>query len=98
MDLSFLANHHMLIVLLGCLVLGIILKKWVLDEGDKFIPTILALIGALLCMSLNSFSIENAIYGAIAGLSSTGLHQAFKQLSDDEQGNVIKQIIALLSK
>lgn len=37
----------------------------------------LALIGMTLNLAVSGLSIESAVYGAVMGLASTGLHQAF---------------------
>ena len=56
-----------------------IIKKWIKDVDNKFIPTILTVFGALLNLAISGISVESAIFGAFMGLASTGLHQAFKQ-------------------
>lgn len=43
------------------------------------IPCILAVIGAVLNGVVSGFSVESIVYGAVMGLASTGLHQAFTQ-------------------
>lgn len=45
----------------------------------KDIPCILAVIGAALNGVVSGFSVESIVYGAVMGLASTGLHQAFTQ-------------------
>ena len=69
------------IVTAACLVVGYILKKWVKDIDNKWIPTILAVLGMTLgCVANHGVTLENAVWGAFSGLASTGMHQAFKQL------------------
>lgn len=55
-----------------------------LDGSDMLtpytaIPCILAVIGAVLNGVVSGFSVESIVYGAVMGLASTGLHQAFTQ-------------------
>ena len=44
---------------------------------NKYIPTVLAFTGLVLNLAVSGLSIENAVYGALMGLASTGMHQAF---------------------
>jgi hypothetical protein len=67
-----------------CLMLGYIIKMWVKDVDNKWIPTIVALVGVASAAALNhEFSIAVIVSGALSGLSSTGLHQLFKQWLDN---------------
>lgn len=69
------------LVLLGCLAVGFILKQTDIlkDKYNQYIPLILAILGVLLSWWVNhSITPETTIYGAINGLASTGLYQAFK--------------------
>lgn len=80
-DLTFFDGIVMPLVSAFCLILGFILKKWIKDKNNKYIPTILTLVGAILGCIINSgISVENIVQGAFSGLASTGLHQAFKQM------------------
>ncbi|MDD6735876.1 MAG: phage holin family protein [Clostridiales bacterium] len=81
MDLNFLTQMYMPIIMALCLVVGYILKHWIKDLDNKIIPTALALLGAAAaCISARGISLELIVGGMITGLASTGLHQAFKQL------------------
>ena len=77
MDFSFIESKSILIVVIACLILGYILKKWVKDVNNKYIPTILAVVGAVIACAAGGITVNNIVYGALSGLSSTGLHQAF---------------------
>lgn len=79
MDFTSLENYFVLTVVLGCLIVGYIIKKWIEDVDNKYIPTILTIFGALLNLLVSGVSVESVIFGALMGLSSTGLHQTFKQ-------------------
>jgi hypothetical protein len=75
-------NEFMLPVVLGiCLCVGYIIKQWVNDVDNKYIPTICAVLGIFLATWINGWIITPQILlsGAVSGLSSTGLHQVFKQ-------------------
>lgn len=87
MDFSMLTEHFVLLVVVGCLLVGYIIKntsifKW-LPNND--IPAILALVGAALNIAVSGLSIESIIYGAVMGLASTGIHQAFKQWVENDK-------------
>jgi len=80
-NIPFLEQVYMPLVCAFCLILGFILKKWIKDQNDKFIPTILTIVGAVLGCIINSgITIENIVQGAFSGLASTGMHQILKQL------------------
>lgn len=80
MDFANLAEHFVLTVVLACLIVGYVIKhasfmKW-LPNND--IPIALAAVGALANLLVSGVSFESVIYGAVMGLASTGMHQAFK--------------------
>ena len=79
MDFTVLEDYFVLTVVLACLIVGYIIKKWIKDVNNKYIPTILVIFGAILNLFVSGFSIESAVFGAFMGLASTGLHQTFKQ-------------------
>ena len=88
MDFTVLTNHFVLIVLVACLVIGYIIKhasflKWIKNDD---IPVILAVFGCLLNLAVSGLSIESAVYGAVMGLASTGLHQSFKSFVENNNG------------
>lgn len=80
MDISFITDMYVPIIMVACLVVGFIVKKWIHDVEDKWIPTIVTILGAVLGFVINGASIEAVVAGAVTGLASTGLHQLFKQL------------------
>ena len=85
MDFSELTNYFVMVVLVACLIVGYILKHWVKDVENKYIPTILAIFGACLNLAVSGVSIESAVYGALMGLASTGMHQAFTKFVEEEK-------------
>ena len=89
MDLSFLSNFIVPIVVGTCLCVGYILKHVVkTDVVNKYIPVIVAVLGVGLNAWINmSFTPEILLGGMFSGLASTGLHQVFKQLikKDNEE-------------
>lgn len=77
MDFTILTEYFVLVVLVACLILGYILKTSFDRIPNKLIPTILACSGACLNAIVSGISVESIVYGALMGLASTGLHQAF---------------------
>lgn len=79
-------NEFMLPVVLGiCLCVGYIIKQWINDLNNKYIPTIVAVLGIFLAVWISGWNItpEIILSGLISGLSSTGLHQVFKQFIEN---------------
>lgn len=75
-------NEFMMPVVLGiCLVIGWIVKKWIADIDNKYIPTIVTVLGAVLAAWFNSWVVtpEIILSGLITGAASTGMHQLFTQ-------------------
>lgn len=66
-----------------CLVLGFIIKQWIKDVDNKWIPTIVAVVGIGCAVILNGLTVGAVVGGAVSGLASTGLHQLFKQWMDN---------------
>ena len=81
MSLDFLTNMQIPVVFGICLIVGFILKKFIKDLDNKFIPLILAVLGAVLaCVAQDGITLETILAGMFSGMSSTGFHQIFKQL------------------
>lgn len=81
-DLTFLTNYAVPIIVGICLCVGYVLKNIVTtDVINKYIPLIMAVIGVVLNIWINmAFTPEILLAGMFSGLASTGLHEAFKQL------------------
>lgn len=88
-DFASVSQYFVAVVILGCLAVGYIIKYSLSFIPNKCIPTILAVLGAALNVFVSGLSIENIIYGAVMGLASTGMHQAFKQFI--ENGKIEEQ-------
>lgn len=87
MDFAILTEHFVLVVIVACLVVGYVIKhasfmKW-LPNND--IPIVLAVIGAVLNAFVSGFTVESVVYGAVMGLASTGMHQAFKKFIGESE-------------
>lgn len=82
MDLTFLANFAVPIIVGVCLCVGYVTKNVITtDTINKYIPLIMAVLGVVLNIWINmSFTPEILLGGMFSGLASTGLYEAFKQL------------------
>ena len=81
-DLAFLGEFVVLLVVGICLCVGLILKNVVPTEGiNRWIPLIMGLLGVALNIWIEmAITPEVLLGGLFSGLASTGLHQVFKQL------------------
>ena len=77
MDFAALTEYFVMVVVMACLVVGYIIKTSFNFVPNKYIPTILAVLGAALNAIVSGISVETIVYGALMGLASTGMHQAF---------------------
>ena len=71
------------IITVGCLCVGFVLKKW-LPTDDKWIPTILLILGAVSGIILFGLDYEGVVKGMLSGLASVGLHQVFYQFEKNK--------------
>lgn len=82
MDISFLSEYMIPVIVGICLCVGWIVKQWIKDVDNRYIPTICAVLGVALACWMNWPEITSTVIlsGLASGLASTGLHQAFKQI------------------
>ena len=80
MDLSFITEMYIPVIVVICLCVGYVYKKF-FPADNKFIPLILFILGSILGCIVNQEITVNAIAaGMVSGLGSVGLHELFKQL------------------
>ena len=82
MDLNFITNFSVPIIVGICLCIGYVLKNLITTDAiNKYIPAIMGVLGVVLNAWINmNFTPEILLGGLFSGLASTGLHQAFKQI------------------
>ena len=87
MDLEFLAQYCAPMIVGICLCLGYIIKRWITDVDNKYIPTINAAVGFLLASWLNHWSLTPSILltGLFSGLAATGFYEAFKNFLEGKK-------------
>lgn len=81
MDISFLTEYMVPVIVGLCLCVGYIVKHWVKDINNKIIPTLCAVLGVVVAVwiSWGNITPEVILSGLVSGLASTGLHQAVTQ-------------------
>ncbi|MEG0165629.1 phage holin family protein [Anaerorhabdus sp.] len=67
-------------ITLICLGMGFVLKLWVKDLDNKYIPTLVFVLGIALSVMASGFTIEAVNTGWISGIASTGLYELVHQL------------------
>ena len=81
MDITFLNDYVVLVVVGICLCIGYVLKNSFPKLDNKYIPLIMAILGVVLNVWIaKKITPDILLAGMISGLSSTGLHQAFKNI------------------
>lgn len=78
MDISVINNYFIPAVVVLCLCVGYILRNW-MPTDNKWIPTILFVVGVVSGIIVGGLNYEAIVSGAVSGLASVGLNQAFKQ-------------------
>ena len=80
-----LSENFVVVVFMACLIIGYVIKTSLDMVPNKYIPTILAFLGAILNLFVSGMSVESVVYGAFMGLASTGLHQAFTRFIESDR-------------
>lgn len=82
MDLGFLVDYAIPIIVGICLCVGYILKNIVkTDKINNYIPLIMGILGVVLNIWINlKFTPIILLGGLVSGLASTGCYETFKQL------------------
>ena len=85
MDISFLSNYFILVVVGICVCSGYIIKESLSFIDNRYIPLIMAVIGiALNVWIAKRIDAEILLGGMFSGLASTGLYEAFRNLINKE--------------
>ncbi len=87
--MEFLNDYIILVVMGICLCLGYVIRNLIpSDKINRFIPLIMAAVGVVLNGWLSGFVFtpEILLSGLVSGLSSTGMHQVFKQFIEKKEG------------
>lgn len=86
MDLTFLSEYCVPVIVAICVCVGYVIKTSIPNIPNRFIPLIMAVLGLMLNIWMAQAIDTNIILaGLFSGLSSTGLHQMFKNLIKAEE-------------
>lgn len=89
MDLSFITELYIPVIVVICLCVGYVYKKF-FPADNKFIPLILFILGSILgCIVNNVISVEAIAAGMVSGLGSVGLHELFVQLIEGSKAPIV---------
>ena len=82
MDLKFITENFVPVIVVACVIVGYIIKVTppFAKLANNYIPLIVTVLGAVLGVLTKGMTLEAIVYGAVSGLASTGLHQVFTQL------------------
>ena len=87
MDITFLTEFAVPIIVGICLCIGYIIKNMIPSDGiNKYIPLIMGALGVVLNVWINlGITPQILLGGLFSGLASTGMHQVFKNLINKEE-------------
>ena len=82
-----LTTYAVPVIMAICWCIGFIVKKWIKDVDNKFIPTIGAILGVLLNVWMNGwlFTPEIILGGLASGLASTGINELVTQYTTSKE-------------
>lgn len=81
MDLTFLSDYVVLVIVGICVCVGYVLKNSFPKVDNKYIPLIMAVLGVALNVWITGgINPEILLAGMFSGLASTGAHQLFVTL------------------
>ena len=84
MDLTFLNEYFVLVVVGVCLCVGYVIKQSLDFIPNKYIPLIMAALGIILNIWVSGrIDIEILLAGMFSGLASTGLNEAFRNMVEN---------------
>ena len=87
MNITFLTEFAVPIIVGICLCVGYIVKNMIPSDGiNKYIPLIMGALGVALNVWINMGITPQILLGGLfSGLASTGMHQVFKNLINKEE-------------
>lgn len=78
MDITFLTNFAIPLIVGICLCLGYIIKNIVPNDNiNRFIPLVMGIVGVLINVCVNRIFTAEIL---LSGLASTGLYEMFRNL------------------
>lgn len=81
MDLSYLMEYSVPVIVGLCLCIGFVIKQSLEFIPNKYIPLIMAAVGLFVNVWISkAISAEVALSGMFSGLISTGLYELFRNM------------------
>ena len=65
MDLGFIVDMYVPMIVVACLIVGYIFKKWIKDVDNKWIPTIVTILGLVLGGCVNGWTFVHQLFTQI---------------------------------
>lgn len=78
MDINFVDTYFVPGIVALCLCIGYVLRNFI-PTDNKWIPLILLIVGVISGVIVGGTTFDSVVGGAVSGLASVGLNQAFKQ-------------------
>lgn len=78
MEITMIDGFVIPVIVAASLAIGTVMKYW-LPTDNKWIPTVLLVLGAISGALLFGLDYEGIVKGMISGLAAVGLNQVFKQ-------------------
>lgn len=86
LDLSIINNYLVIVIVLTCCCIGYVIKTSLSFIKNKYIPLIMSVLGVALNVFIAGyFDVNILLGGMLSGLASTGLHQAFTNLIENNK-------------
>ena len=84
--MEFLKDFYVPVICGVCLCVGYVIKKWLKDIDNKYIPTVNAILGVILALWIKGWALtpEMLLGGLFSGLSATGMYEAFRQYLENK--------------
>lgn len=83
MDLNFLMEYAIPVIVGICLCTGYVIKQSLNFIPNKYIPLIMAVLGLIISLGVNrAVTAEIVLQGLFSGLVSTGVYELFRNLID----------------
>lgn len=88
LDLSYLSEFCIPVIVGICLCVGYVIKTSIHKVPNSFIPLVMAILGLILNVWINHTIDPSIILGGLfSGLSSTGLYEMFRNLINNKEVN-----------
>ena len=94
MDMGFLTEYCVPVILAACLVVSYCIRRirWLSRLSDQYIPALMAVLGLFLSSPVTlgsggAITVQSLVGGAVTGLASTGMRQIFEIFIEKKEAN-----------